>query len=35
MLKVNEYRFAWVEADGVNWWVMTPYLSRENKEYAH
>lgn len=22
MLKVNEYRFAWVEADGVNWWVM-------------
>lgn len=19
MLKVNEYRFAWVEADGVNW----------------
>ena len=21
MLRVNEYRFAWVEADGVNWWV--------------
>lgn len=19
MLRVNEYRFAWVEADGVNW----------------
>lgn len=21
MLRVNEYRFAWVEADGVNWWA--------------
>lgn len=21
MLRLNEYRFAWVEADGVNWWV--------------
>ena len=26
MLKVNEYRFSWVEADGVNWWVKTHEL---------
>lgn len=26
MLRVNEYRFAWVEADGVNWWALTCHV---------